>query len=170
VSFVSPVALAVSDALIAAGIAAVVSLATLWVGGLREAFDRRRGSYAQALAASVAYREFPYAIRRRRHDAPGEERVRLSEALREIQRELAFHSAWIRLEGSAAAAEAYGALVRETRRVAGGYMQDAWKAPPAKSDSDMNIAGIDYGSLEPLERSYLDEVAKDPSWWRFWRR
>lgn len=165
-----PLALTVADTLIAAGIAAIVSLTTLWIGGLREAFDRRRGSYAQALAACVSYREFPYAIRRRRDDVPGEERIRLSEALREIQRELAFHSAWIRLEASTATVKAYAALVGETRRVGGKCMHEAWKAPPATSDTDMNIAGIDYGSMGRLEQAYLDEVSKDLSWWRPWRR
>ncbi|WP_156077561.1 hypothetical protein [Saccharothrix sp. NRRL B-16314] len=38
-----------------------------------------RTTFAEALAAYSSYMEFPYAIRCRRADAPGEERVRLSE-------------------------------------------------------------------------------------------
>ena len=166
----TPLGLTLSDGVIVGLIAAGVSLATLWIAGLRHVFDRRRGSYAQALAACVGYREFPYAIRRRRADEPEEERVRLSEALREIQRELAFHSAWITLEASDETVRAFTSLVTETRKVAGGYMRDAWQEPAATSDSEMNIVGIDYDSLKTLEQAYLDAVAKDLSWWRFWRR
>lgn len=155
--------------LISTGVAAIVSLLTLWVAGQREARQRRRRSYAEALAAGVAYREFPYAIRRRRDDVPGDERVRLSEALREVQRELAFHQAWIKLEGSSGTVQAFERLVAETRKIAGTYMHDAWNGPPATTDADMNIMGIDYSSIKPLETGYLAEVRKDLSWWRIWR-
>jgi hypothetical protein len=160
---------AVGVVLISTGVAAIVSLLTLWVGGMREARERRRRSYAEALAACVSYREFPYAIRRRRDDAQAEERVRLFESLREVQRELAFHEAWIKLEASVATITAFEKLVAETRRVAGGYMHDAWNEPPAKTDTDMNIAGVDYSTIRPLETAYLAEVKKDLAWWRFWR-
>jgi hypothetical protein len=155
--------------LISTGVAALVSLLTLWVAGQREVRQRRRESYAKALTAGVAYREFPYAIRRRRDDAPGEERVRLSEALREIQRELAFYEAWMRLEGSGETITTFQALIAETRKVAGGYMSEAWKEPAARTDADMNIAGIDYATIRPLENAYLAAVRKDLSGWRFWR-
>jgi hypothetical protein len=155
--------------LISTGVAALVSLLTFWVAGQREARQRRRESYAKALTAGVAYREFPYAIRRRRDDAPGEERVRLSEALRQVQRELAFYEAWMRLEGSSDTITAFQALIAETRRVAGGYMSEAWRGPAASSDADMNITGIDYAKITPLETAYLAAVRKDLSWWRFWR-
>ncbi len=156
-------------ALISTGVAALVSLLTLWVAGQREARQRRRRTYAEALAAGVAYREFPYAIRRRRDDTPSEERVRLSEALRQIQRELAFHEAWIRLEGGAATAAAFEALISETRKTAGSEMHDAWMAPPARTDADMNVTDIDHSSIKPLEAAYLTEVRNDLSLWRFWR-
>jgi hypothetical protein len=155
--------------LISTGVAAVVSLLTLWVSGQREARQRRRRSYAEALAVGVAYREFPYAIRRRRDDVAGEERVRLSEALREIQRDLAFHEAWTKLEGSRGTIQAFDRLVAETRKIAGTYMHGAWNGSPAKTDADMNITDIDYSSIKPLETGYLAEVRKDLSWWRFWR-
>jgi hypothetical protein len=155
--------------LISTGVAALVSLLTLWIAGQREARQRRHRSYADALAAGVAYREFPYAIRRRRDNVAGEERVRLSEALREVQRELAFHEAWIKLEGSSGTVEAFERLVAETRRIAGSYMHDAWNGAPAKTDAEMNIKGIDYSPIKPLEAGYLIEVRKDLSWWRFWR-
>jgi hypothetical protein len=168
------VAISLSDAaaatLIAAAVSALISLITLWIGGLRQVRERRRKAYAEALAACVAYREFPYAIRRRRADAPSEERVRLSETLREVQRELAFNAAWLELEGSAETARAFRELVAETRKVAGGYMHKAWNAPPARADAEMNIARIDYGTIPPLERAYLDEVRQDLAWWRFLQR
>ncbi|WP_145883782.1 hypothetical protein [Streptomyces sp. BK340] len=46
----------------------------------------------------------PYAIRRRRADQLAEERIRLSETLREIQSDLAYHQAWTLLESPAVGA------------------------------------------------------------------
>src|SRR3712207_8043860 len=63
-------------------VAAAINLLVLATVGLREERRRRRDFYASALEATLAYREFAYAIPRRRHDAPAEERVRLSESLR----------------------------------------------------------------------------------------
>jgi hypothetical protein len=165
-----PLAITLSDGaaatLIAAAVAAVVSLFGLWLNGVRQERARRREIFAQALAAVVAYQEFPYAIRRRRNDQPGEERVRLSEDLRVVQKELAFHLAWVELEGSAKTAGHYRALVAETRRVAGGYMRDAWNGEPTSEDSEMNITDIDYGTLEEPQAAYLASVRDDLRWGR----
>lgn len=159
----------VGSVLVSAGVAGAVSLLTLFVAGQRESRSRRRSTYAEALAVTVAYREFPYAIRRRRQDAASEERIRISEALREVQRDLAFHEAWIRLEASPKTVAAYETLVTQTRRIAGGYMHDAWNAPAAISDADMNILGIDYSDLASPEEDFVSEVRDDLSWRRLWR-
>lgn len=163
-----PLAITLSDGaaatLIAAVVAAVVSLFGLWLNGVRQERARRREAFAQALAAVVAYQEFPYAIRRRRHDQPGEERIRLSEALRTVQKDLAFHMAWVDLEGSAETAERYRTLVAETRRVAGGYMHEAWNGQPTSEDSEMNITDIDYRELAEPKAAYLISVQNDLRW------
>jgi hypothetical protein len=51
-----------------------------------EELARVRVMLAEAFQAAAEYKEFPYAIRRRRRDAPSEERVRLSEELRRVKR------------------------------------------------------------------------------------
>src|ERR1700730_9600381 len=78
--------------------AAVVALLGVWINGLREERRRRRELYANALEATYAYREFAYVVRRRRTDVAGEERVRVSEALREIQRDLSKYEALMKIE------------------------------------------------------------------------
>ena len=85
-------------ALIGAAVAAAINLLVLAAVGLREERRRRRDFYAAALEATLAYREFAYAIPRRRHDALAEERVRISEALREVQRDLARAESLMRVE------------------------------------------------------------------------
>lgn len=46
---------------------------------------RLRQSFAEAFAAYAAYKEFPYAIRRRHNDQEAEERARLSAELKAIR-------------------------------------------------------------------------------------
>jgi hypothetical protein len=120
----------------------------------------------------VAYREFAYVIRRRRAPIPehkeiaGEERVRISEALREVQRDIAHSSAWIRTQPGSEIANKYVDLVAETRRIAGGYMHDAWNEDPLDTDAGMNIAGIDYTPLDDYETAYLDAVRDGLKFWQ----
>ena len=161
--------LLLGSAVIAALVSAAVGLLTqYWTARLQVA-ARRRELYAKALEACAAYRELPYAIRRRRHDQPEEERIRLSETLRSIQQQLAFYTAWIETE-SAEVAASYRALVQATRRLAGGHMHSAWEAAAPQSDAQMNITGIEYAELAPLEAAYLASVRDHLAlWWvRFW--
>jgi hypothetical protein len=163
---------AATATLIAALIAGLIAAAGIWINGLRGDRARRRELYARGLAATLAYREFPYAIRRRRADVPGEERVRLSEALREVQQELAYCESWLRTEWSERVSAEYRALVARTQEIAGGYMRDAWKSDPLDADQGMNIPDIDYSPLEPFERAFLDAARHDLSWWneiQWWR-
>lgn len=154
------------SAVIAAGISATVTLVLQHVTSIREDTARRRDIYARALQACAAYREFPFVIRRRRHDDPAAERARLSEALRAVQQDLTFYSAWIESE-STDVGNAFRALLKETRTVAGGFMAEAWKKAPAAGDEDMNVAGITYATIEPLERAYLDAVREHlKPWWQ----
>ncbi|MFN8160892.1 MAG: hypothetical protein U0R52_07605 [Solirubrobacterales bacterium] len=158
--------------IVAGGVSAIVALISLWITGVRQERSRRQQLYADALAAVVSYREFVYVIRRRAAPSPGheeiagEERVRISEALREVQRDIAYFSAWMRTEPSSEVSTRYDELVRETRRVAGSYMRDAWNAPPLDDDTGMNLPDIDCSSLERFETAYLEAV---PRALRFWR-
>lgn len=156
-------------AAIVGGLTAMVALLGIWINGLRAERQRRREVYADALVTTFAYREFAYVVRRRRHDAPSEERTRISESLREIQRDLSRHQALMKIERCRDVAAKYEHLVAKTREVAGGYMHEGWKAPAATNDAQMNIGDIDYSTLSAFEDAYLKAVANDLSAWRFWR-
>jgi hypothetical protein len=149
--------------------AAVVALLGVWINGLREERRRRRELYANALEATYAYREFAYVVRRRRTDVPGEERIRISEALREIQRDLSKYEALMKIERCTRVAVEYKHLVEKTREVAGGYMRAAWNGDGAAEDSQMNIADIDFTPLGKYEDAYLAAVQADLPAWKFWR-
>jgi hypothetical protein len=149
--------------------AAVVALIGVWINGLRQERHRRRELYADALEATYAYREFAYVVRRRRSDVPGEERVRISESLREIQRDLAKYEALMKIERCTNVAVNYRHLVDKTREVAGGYMRASWNGDGAAEDKQMNIADIDFAPLEEYEIAYLGAVADDLPAWKFWR-
>lgn len=153
-------------------VSGAISLCTFWATGVRREQKRRRGLHADALAALVSYREFAYVVRRRRAPVPGheeiagEERMRISEALREVQKELAYFGAWLRSESNTDLADRYETLVRQTRIVAGSYMREGWKAEPLGDDAGMNIADIDFASLAEHEAAYLAAVQDSLSFWR----
>jgi len=131
---------------------------------------RQRDLFARAFQAYASYKEMPHAIRRRRHDAPADERLRLSEITREIQERLSYFVAWTAAE-SITVGDAYAALVSELRKVAGGAMHEAWLAAPITDDASMNIppTTIDLSSLKPLENSFATAVrnhlAAIAPWW-----
>lgn len=156
--------------LVTVGLPALVSLVTTllvsgvgWWWTLRQ---RRRAEqarlYADAYTAVRAYKEFPYVVRRRNAEDPAGERLRISEALRTIQQDLAFHAAWITLH-SPAVAQAFDALVSETRRVAGGLIQQAWTQPGIDVDADMNVPDIgpQLATLADVEEAFLTAVASE---------
>lgn len=140
-------------------VAAVVNIALTRRKSLEDERTRMRNTCAEAFEAVAAYKEFPYAIRRRRHDTPEAERVRLSEELRHIQARLSYYTAWMRSEDAKLAA-AFDDLVANLRRIAGRACHDAWLAPPASADSDMNFpAGvIDLCGLAQYEDAYIAAV------------
>jgi hypothetical protein len=159
----------VAPAVVAAIISAVVVITGLLISGRRAEVARKRELFAKAFETAVGYREFAYAIKRRRHDEPAAERVRLSEAIRITQQQLAFYTAWIGIE-SPRVALAYDALVDQTRRIAGKYMHDAWNHPAPQQDSQVNIpGGLDYSELQSFERRYLAAVRDHLSPWRMRR-
>jgi hypothetical protein len=157
---------------ISAGVSAAIGLVTLWVAGARVERARRRELYGEALAATMAYREFPYAIRRRRAEEEhrSAERVRISEALREVQRDLSQYQALMRVERATAVVSAYQTLVGKTREIAGSYMKDAWQGDAVRTDADMNMRlPLDYTVFDSYVQEYLDAVKEDLPWWRVWR-
>jgi len=152
------------SAVVASIVSGIVSLTGLrWAAQLQDV-ARRREMYARALETVVAYREFPFAIRRRRADKAADERERLSESLRQIQQQLGFYTAWIEAESKEVAGP-YRKLVDETRKLAGQQMHDAWAAPAADEDAAMNVPGIDYSSLRVFEENYLTAARDHLAGW-----
>ncbi|MFD4394901.1 hypothetical protein [Kitasatospora sp. NPDC058397] len=164
----------VSGVVLAAALTATINL---WLARSRSREEERirlRTAFAEAFVAYTAYREMPYAIRRRHVDQAAEERVRLSEILRETQAQLAYHLAWTGLE-SPPVGEAYKDLIQHLRRTAGTAMHEAWEAPAITADAQMNIplTVIDLSELAQYETAYLDAVRihlRDllPWWKRLW--
>lgn len=159
-----------SGAFLAALITAAINLWLSRRKSREEERNRLRHSFAEAFAAYGAYKEFPYAIRRRRADVPAEERIRLSETLREIQANLVYHLAWTAVE-SKTVGQAYTSLIQQVRRTAGSAMHEAWKAFPIESDDAMNvpISVIDLSALAPHEAAYMDaartHLTRLAPWW-----
>jgi hypothetical protein len=151
----------ISGAVIAAIVGAAVNIALARRKSLEEERARVRTTFAEALQAVAEYKEFPYAIRRRRADAASEERVRLSEALRTVQAKLSYYTAWTKAE-SDEAGRAYETLVSELRKIAGKACHDAWLAPPASDDKDMNFPPgvVDLSALKPYEDAFAAAAQK----------
>lgn len=165
---------ALSGAVFAAILTATVTAClAVWVARRKsreEERARQRDLLAGAFEAYTAYREMPYAIRRRRHDEAAAERIRLSESIREIQSRLSYFTAWTAAESNTVG-DAYAALVCELRNVAGSAMREAWLAEPITDDAAMNIPPtvVDLSSLTPLETVFItavhDHLAALAPWW-----
>jgi gas vesicle protein len=148
-----------SGAVIAAVVGATVNVGLAPRKSLEEERARQRIAFAEAFEVVTRYKEFPYAIRRRRADEAAEERVRLSEGLREVQARLSYYIVWIEAE-SEVVGQSYETLVAQLRATAGRACHDAWLAPPAEQDADMNSAPglIDLSDLRQYELAYIATV------------
>lgn len=148
-------------ALAAATVAFLAAMITLWINGRRAHRERLRELYAGGWAAVQAYKEMAFAIRRRNENDRASERVRLSETLREIQKELAYHEALIGRERAGRAAAEYRVLVAKTREIAGGIVRRSWDQEPITSDQEMHAPTIatELAMLKPFEEGYLNAVS-----------
>ncbi len=149
-------------AVTAAAIGGAVSLLALAINniisGWRDRTARQRQEFSKALAACVAYEEFPYVVRRRKSNAPQDERIRISSELSIIQRELAYYSAWLAIESNYVS-QAYEKLIAKLREIVGAKIREAWLTPPIDSDSGMNMPDLGLSTLKPFKEAYLLEVA-----------
>jgi hypothetical protein len=154
-------------ALVAAALAFLAHMIVLLVNGRRARQDRLRELYAGGWAAVQAYKEMAFAIRRRSIDDRPGERVRLSEAMREIQKDLAYYEALIGRERSGRAAAEYRNLVAKTREIAGGIIKRSWNEEPITSDSEIHSPEIasQLDSLKAFEDGYMDAVADEVGGW-----
>lgn len=146
-------------AIVTAGTSAIVTTRIARQKSREEERSRVRTIYAEAFQVVAAYKELPYAIRRRRHDQPEAERFRLSEEARKLQERLSYYRAWTQGE-SKTVGQAYLNLVTELRKVAGGACRQAWIDEPVKTDAEMNIGTdlVDLSTLVPLEDAYTAAV------------
>lgn len=147
----------ISGSVIAAIVGALVNTWLARRKSREEELARVQVMLAEAFQAVAEYKEFPYAIRRRRHDVPSEERVRLSGELRSVQARLTFYEEWTRIEDKSVG-DCYLDLVKQLRRIAGAACNQAWLTPPLTEDSQMNIAReeVDLSALATYERDYTD--------------
>lgn len=150
---------------------AVFTPLLLWVSntfltGRREKQTRKRDVFSNAYSAVMDYKELPYLVRRRQ-DSSSSERQRISEEIRQCQKSLAYHSAWLSTE-SLRVSRTYIALVVELRSVAGQLIHNGWLQPHASSDVDMNIADIDLSELSPFQEEYIQAIRDDLSCWPTW--
>jgi hypothetical protein len=159
----------IAPAVLAAIVAACVSLLGLAVAGRRGRVDRQRQLFAEAYADVIAYQEFAFIVRRRRADEPEAERSRISTALSEVQQKLSHHAATLRVEAPTVAA-AYADLVKEARSTAGRFIRDGWNAPPPRTDSENHIQDVDLSSIGPYQDAFLVAMAEHLSTLPVWVR
>jgi HAMP domain-containing protein len=138
-------------AVLAPGVALLLGVITLFINGERNERQRRRELHARALAATIAYAEMPFAIRRRQHepDRRSAERVRLTTVFSQVQAEITVCQTLIDAEGDQRISAAYRELVRATRNVAGAAARDAWNDEPITRDPDVNMPAVAQ-QLQPL--------------------
>lgn len=154
---------ALTSAISATVIAALVTLAGNWLLALRRSQEeeraRKRELFAQAYATYTEYNEYPYVIRRRNHEKAAEERIRISEQIRQTQERLNFFLAWTQAE-SQEVGKAYDNLIKQVRRKVGLAMKAAWEAPPITEDAEMSIpqSVVDLGGLEAYESEYFQQL------------
>lgn len=165
----------VSGAVIAAVVGATVNIGLARRKSREEERSRIRMTFAEAFEVVAQYKEFPYAIRRRRADRPADERVRLSEEMRAVQTRLSYYLAWTKTE-SEEVGQSYQTLVRKLRAIAGRACHDAWLAPATDDDAAMNFAPgiVDLSELSQYEQAYVATVQQHLTEMlrlrRLWRR
>lgn len=156
-----------NPAVIAAAIGGAIAVITLIVNGRRSRSDRQRELFGAVFGDISSYCEYPYIVRRRRHDEPEEERIRITTELSEVQRKLNHNRAVLRVEAPRVA-RAYGTLVAHTRRIAGASIHDAWNLTPITADTSVHVTDVDLTGIKPSEDAYLtaaaDHLALLP-WW-----
>lgn len=159
----------VAPAVIAAAIAGVIAVLTLVANGRRARADRQRELFGMAFGDVSSYCEYPYIVRRRRHDLAEEERIRITTELSEVQRKLNHNRATLQVEAPRVA-RAYAALVDATRRIAGAAIHDGWNMAPITADSNVHVNDVNLSGIKPYEDAYLtvvaDHVALTPWWLR----
>lgn len=151
----------VGSAVVAAVVGAVINL---WLARRKSREEERarvRTTCAEAFEAVAAYKEMPFAIRRREVNRAEDERVRLSAEMRAVQAKLSYYVAWMKGE-SAALGKSYERLVTEVLRASGRACHEAWLVSGVSSDAEMNVPPgvVDLSAVAAFEDEYVLEVRK----------
>lgn len=146
------------------GSSLVTTILTHVLTGRSTAAQSRRRGYADALAALVAWYEYPYRIKRRASDEPTV-LAGLVDRGHDLQERLAATHMWVRSD-STWVGEVFNDVRWQMDREVGPLCKDAWHAPPVSSAADMALGEWGPGSLDELVARFENAVA-----WRFgWRR
>jgi hypothetical protein len=129
-------------------IAALVAICGYTITSAMNRIERRSKVYADAILAVIRFQELPYRIRRR-PDSGNETRAAIYQRIRDTQETLSYYAVLLRLD-SPKVGKAFGELVKATREIGLQYRRDAWAAPPATKDEDMNLP-ISYKYENELE-------------------
>jgi hypothetical protein len=152
-----------APAIVAAIVAAAVSLTTFGLAGRRARLDRQRQLFAEAFEAVMEYREYPFIVLRRSKDEPAKERARISGDLSTVQARLNGFMARLRVEAPYVG-DRYAALVSATRRIAGPMITQAWNAEPLEDDTQVHNPGWDFSELDTDDDAYVRAVADHLGW------
>lgn len=152
-----------APAIVAAIVAAAVSLMTFALAGRRSRLDRQRHVFADAFEAVMDYREYPFIVLRRSRDEPAKERARISGDLSKVQSRLNGFKARLRVEAPHVG-DCYADLVGATRRVAGPMITQAWNTEPVEDDTKVHNPGWDFTELEAYDDAYVRAVADHLGW------
>jgi hypothetical protein len=153
----------VAPAIVAAIVAAAVSLTTFALTGRRARLDRQRQLFADAFEAVTEYREYPYIVRRRSADERAKERTRISSDLSRVQARLNALQARMLVEAPYVG-ERYADVVQKTKQVAGGMIRAAWDNEPVSDDASMHAPQYDFSELEQADAQYLRAVGDHLGW------
>jgi len=129
--------------------------------------DRRRDSYAEAVAILLAWCEFPYMIRRRVDDLPATLQ-RLADHGHGLQDRLARSEAWVTAESGAMGTK-YTALISDVKASTGPLLNEAWESPPINGPADMNLNGWGAKACSGV-RQHINEFRGRTSRRFGWRR
>lgn len=101
--------------------------------------ERRRGGYAAAVRALIAWHEYPYRIRRRTDDEPAT-LAALARLGHELQEDLQFHQTWASAENRRVG-KLYTGTVKAVAAACAQACTEAWEASPADTPGAMNLNG-----------------------------
>ena len=146
-SFLEPI-------LMAALVAALISLVGYWQNARSIRQDRQRRLFGEAYGAVMEYREYPFIVRRRSSDDELDEIV---SRLSKVQSQLNKFIGILTIE-SKPIGDSYADLVQETRRIVGPQIAIGWDLPVRSPGSSMNVSDVDLSELVPADERFIKAV------------